>query len=91
MKKVKRINLAELFTSTLGMISSAKILFEKLNSDENNSFELDFEGVKFMSLAFTQEYLYQKRKSDKQISEVNLSDDVSQTLKLISKRMQINY
>ena len=42
MKRVKRINLVELFTSNLGMNSSAKILFEKLNSDVNNSFELDF-------------------------------------------------
>lgn len=89
-KKNKKINLVDLFTSNLGMNSSAKLLFEKLNSDETNCFELDFEGVKFMSMSFTQEYLYQKCRSDKKISEINLSDEVSQTLNLVSKRMKIS-
>lgn len=89
MNEVEKIYLVDLFTSNLGMNSSAKRLFEKLNSNTNKCFELDFEGVKFMSLSFTQEYLYQKSKSDKKIHEINLSDDVSQTFKLVSKRMQI--
>lgn len=89
MKETEKINLVDLFTSNLSMNSSAKILFEKLNSDETNCFELDFEGVKFMSMTFTQEYLYQKCRSDKKISEINLSDEVSQTLNLVSKRMKI--
>lgn len=89
MKETEKINLVDLFTSNLGMNSSAKLLFEKLNSDETNCFELDFEGVKFMSMTFTQEYLYQKCRSDKKISEINLSDEVSQTLNLVSKRMKI--
>lgn len=90
MKETEKINLVDLFTSNLGMNSSAKLLFEKLNSDETNCFELDFEGVKFMSMSFTQEYLYQKCRSDKKISEINLSDEVSQTLNLVSKRMNIS-
>ena len=90
MKETEKINLVDLFTSNLGMNSSAKLLFEKLNSDETNCFELDFEGVKFMSMTFTQEYLYQKCRSDKKISEINLSDEVSQTLNLVSKRMKIS-
>ena len=90
MKETEKINLVDLFTSNLGMNSSAKLLFEKLNSDETNCFELDFKGVKFMSMSFTQEYLYQKCRSDKKISEINLSDEVSQTLNLVSKRMNIS-
>ena len=90
MKEAEKIHLVDLFTSNLGMNSSAKLLFEKLNSDETNCFELDFEGVKFMSMSFTQEYLYQKCRSDKKISEINLSDEVSQTLNLVSKRMNIS-
>lgn len=88
MKEVEKICLVDLFTSNLGMNSSAKRLFDKLNSDKNMSFELDFKGVKFMSLSFTQEYLYQKNKSSKEISEINLSEEISQTLNLVSKRMQ---
>ena len=42
-----------------------------------------------MSISFTQEYLYQKYKSNKKISEINLSDEISQTLQLVSKRMKI--
>lgn len=89
MKEVEKISLVDLFTSNLGMNSSAKSLFEKLNSDKTKCFELDFDGVKFMSMSFTQEYLYQKSKSDKEISEINLSEDVSQTFNLVSKRMNI--
>ena len=72
------------------MNSSAKFLFEKLNSDKNKCFELDFKGVKFISMSFAQEYVYQKNMSDKEISEVNLSDECSQTLIYISKRMNIS-
>lgn len=89
MKEVEKIHLVDLFTTNLGMNSSAKLLFEKLNSNENNCFELDFAGVKFMSMSFTQEYIYQKCKSNKKISEINLSDEISQTLQLVSKRMKI--
>ena len=42
-----------------------------------------------MSMSFTHEYLYQKYGSDKKNSEINLSDEVSQTLNLVSKRMKI--
>lgn len=87
MVEVEKIYLSKLFTSNLGMNFSARQLFEKLNSTDNDCFELDFEGVKFMSMSFAQEYVYQKKKSNKKINEVNLSDDVSNMLNLVSKRI----
>ena len=48
MKDVEKICLVDLFSSNLGMNSSAKQLFDELNSSNNESFELDFKGVKFI-------------------------------------------
>lgn len=88
MENVKKIQLVDLFTTNLGMNSSAESLFENINSSEMNNIELDFKNIKFMSMSFTQEYLYQKSKTDKNIYEINVSDEISKMFNLVSKMVK---
>ena len=84
---VKIIKLVDLYTPNLGMSSSAKDLFVKLKNIDYENVEIDFDRVEFMSMAFTQEYIFQKNKSSKNIVEINMSEDISFMLNLINKRL----
>lgn len=50
--------------------------FEKINKKKEAEIELDFSGVKFFSRSCADEYLKQKKVSDKKIVEVNMTEEV---------------
>ena len=79
------IKIKEVINSNLGMNSSARNLFKELNETPKKNIIIDFSDVIFMSRSFTQEYLYQKYKTDKKINEINVPDDVSQMFQVVEK------
>lgn len=89
MYKMKVIALEKLYTSNLGMNFTAEELIEKISSEDETIFKLDFDGIKFMTMAFAQEYIYQKNKTDKTILEINVSKDVSDMLEYVKRRNDI--
>lgn len=70
---------------TLGMNISAKELFEEINNSPNPNIVIDFTGIIAMGRSFAQEYIYQKMKSDKNIYEENLPEDVEKMFEVVKK------
>ena len=79
------IKISDELDSHLGMNFVAKEFFETINGSEFTRFVIDFNNVKFMSRSFTQEYLFQKLKTDKEIIEVNVPNDVQKMFDVVSK------
>lgn len=79
------IKIEEVIHKNLGMNSSAKKLFRKLNDYSANNITIDFSNVVFMSRSFTQEYLFQKLNSNKNISEQNVPENVQKMLDVVKK------
>ncbi len=82
----KKIILKEKLNKALEMTFVAEDLFKYINNLKEEEICLDFKDIEFMSLSFTQEYIYQKNKSLKKIKEENLSKDVEPMLKLVETR-----
>lgn len=66
----------EINSKNLGMRASVKDLFQKWNQSRDKSLVIDFTNVEFMSRSFAQEYVQQKKHSNKTIKEVNVPEDV---------------
>lgn len=80
------IKLKDVLNESLEMNFIADDLFKYINNLKEEEICLDFKDIEFMSLSFTQEYIYQKNKSLKKIKEENLSKDVEPMLKLVETR-----
>lgn len=79
------IIISEKLDPHLGMNFAAKELFDEINSSDISKYVFDFSNVIFMSRSFTQEYLFQKLKTDKIIEEVNVPEDVQKMFDVVSK------
>ena len=79
------IKIVRFISSNLGMNISAKELFEEINNSPNTNIIIDFTDVFFMGRSFAQEYIYQKMKSDKNIYEENLPEDVEKMFEVVKK------
>lgn len=73
----KRVN------RNLGMRSSAKSFFKELNNTFKKEIIISFENVEFMSRSFAQEYIQQKKRSNKSINEIKLPEDVEKMFKVV--------
>ncbi|MBQ9026374.1 MAG: hypothetical protein IJ104_08390 [Methanobrevibacter sp.] len=79
------IYISDKLDSHLGMNFVAKEFFDEINSSDFNRFVVDFSNVKFMSRSFTQEYLFQKFETDKEIVEINVPAHVKKMFDVVSK------
>lgn len=79
------IKIERFISSNLGMNISAKELFEVINGSPNPNVILDFSDVFFMGRSFAQEYIYQKMKSDKNIHEENIPEEVQKMFDVVKK------
>ncbi len=79
------IKIGETIHSNLGMNSSARNLFKELNNSPAKNITIDFSNVIFMSRSFTQEYLFQKLNSNKNIIEQNVPEDVQKMFDVVMK------
>ena len=66
---------------------SATDLFGKINQINESDFIMDFEGVFFISMSFAQAYYASKRRSPKNITEINLSDEVKPLMEMVEKQL----
>lgn len=80
---VSVINLEKRFAGKLGLRTTAVKLFQDLECE--NEVILDFKGIRFMSRAFAQEYIYQKHNSKVHIIESNMSDFIKGLLDVVLK------
>ena len=81
------IKIKDEINNALDFNKSATDLIEKLNGLEDNDFIIDFEGVFFISMSFAQAFYASKKRSPKNISEINLSDDVKPLMDMIQKKI----
>jgi len=84
------IKLQEIYNTTLEMSFTAEDLYTNhINNTKYKEIILDFTGITFMSLSFTQEYVYQKTHCNKKIIETNMHHDIKPMLELVEKRNKI--
>jgi len=65
------IRIVDILSSDLAMRNSAIKLFFHINSLPVRKIILDFDSVTSISRSFSDEYLHQKKVSDKEIEEIN--------------------
>ncbi|MCL2115035.1 MAG: hypothetical protein FWH29_02305 [Methanobrevibacter sp.] len=90
MDETQKIKINDHINSSLELNSAATEFFENVNQLSENMIEIDFENIIFMSRAFTQEYVAQKIKTQKDIKEVNISKDILLILRMVEKSFGIS-
>ena len=81
------IKISEEINSSLELNSYATEFIDKINSYDESDFVIDFEGVKFISRTFAQAYYASKKRSPKNIAEINLSSDIKPLMDMIEKQI----
>ena len=81
------IKIKDEINTALDFNKSATDLFNKINQINETDFILDFEGVFFISMSFAQAYYASKKRSPKNITEINLSGDVKPMMEMIEKQL----
>lgn len=81
------IKIKDEINNALDFNQSATEFINKLNRIEESDFIIDFEDVFFISRSFAQAYYASKKRSPKNITEINLSDDVKPMMEMIEKQL----
>ena len=81
------IKLKDEINGALDFNQSATELFEKINQINDNDFTMDFEDVFFISRSLAQAYYFSKKRSPKNVNEINLSRDVLPMMEMIEKQI----
>ena len=81
------IKIKDEINTALDFNQSATELIDKINRINELDFIIDFEGVFFISMSFAQAYYASKKHSPKNITEINLSDDVKPMMKMVEKQL----
>ena len=81
------INIAQEINSSLELNSYATDFIDKINQVNESDFIIDFKDVTFVSRTFAQAYYASKKRSPKNITEINLSSDVKQLMAMIEKQI----
>ena len=66
---------------------SATDFINDLNQINETDFVIDFEGIIYISRSFAQAYYAAKKRSPKNITEINLSSDVKPMMEMIEKQL----
>lgn len=82
-EKAKIIRPDKIIAKDLTLRESADELFKVLNSSKENKIIVDFSKIEFMSRAFADEYLNEKQKTTKSITEKNLKTNVKKMLSIV--------
>lgn len=78
-----KIKISEKIHPNLGMNQAAEELFNEINNENVDEIFIDFSNVVFMSRSFTQEYLFQKLTSDKNIVELKVPEDIQKMFDVV--------
>ena len=74
--------------SSLEMNSAAVEFLDDVDKLKDNDILIDFTGVVFVSRSFAQSYYTKKNKINKNITEINISEDVKPLMKMIQKKFE---
>jgi thiamine kinase-like enzyme len=77
--------IADYISQNLAFRDSADSLFNYVNSLEKSTI-IDFSGIKNITNSFAHQYMANRKKTEKIITEINISPDVKQMFELIEKR-----
>ena len=81
------IKLRDEINTSLDFNKSATDLIDRINHLDESNFILDFEGIIFVSMSFAQAYYASKKRSPKNITEINLSDDVKPLMEMVENKI----
>lgn len=90
---MKRINLEFLFRGVyLKTRGSAKKLFSEIDILEDDNIELDFSGIKLVSISFSQQFNVELLESKKHISIINTNPFIKTVLEKtkMNEKMKLN-
>jgi len=88
MRTMKRISLFKEFGKNVVTRTSVQVLFDKVTRYKSTSLIMDFSDVEFISRSCVHEYLKQKKKSKKHITEEHVPDVVKQMMKIVDDQMK---
>lgn len=71
-----RLQLSKILGNNIFTRRTISNFFEELNERKDNEIEIDFSNVEFISRSCADEYIKQKKESNKKIVEVNMSNNV---------------
>lgn len=80
------MKLSQIFGNNIFTRRTISNLFEKLNQMKDKKLELDFSGIDFISRSCADEYIKQKKSTEKKIVEVNMQDDVCSMFNVIKNQ-----
>ena len=81
------IKIKDEINDALDFNQSATDFINKINQINNDDFVIDFSGVFYISRSFAQAYYASKNRSPKNITEINMSDDVRPMMDMIEKQI----
>ena len=81
------VKLKEEINTSLDFNKSATDPFNKINRLDEKDFIFDFEGIVFVSMSFAQAYYASKKRSPKNIDEINLSAEVKPMMEMVEKQL----
>lgn len=81
------IKIKDEINQALDFNQSATALFNKINQINETDFIIDFEGIIFISRSFAQAYYASKKRSPKNIDEINLSGEVKPMMEMVEKQL----
>lgn len=82
MKNIE-ILIDQVIDRNLGLRLSATDLFDELNNTPEKNIIINFHNVEFISRSFAHEYVKQKMKTNKNIIEKDVPEDVGQMLTIV--------
>ena len=84
----KKIKLEKIISKNLIFRDTANKLFDNIDNFNATIIFIDFNKIQSITRSFAHQYLINKRKSKKNIIDVNISPDVQNMFKLIEKTIK---
>lgn len=79
------ISIKKEINSSLELNTSASDFLDKIDKLSGDYFEVDFEGIIFVSRGFLQIYYSRKSKMDKNIVEINVPEEIKPLFEIIER------
>ena len=70
------------------MNSAAVEFLDNVDKIKDNDILIDFTGIIFVSRSFAQSYFTKKNKINKNITEINISENVKPLMEMIQKKFE---
>ena len=87
---MNNIIVAETMSPNLALRNMADSFFDSLEKKEFNHLQLDFTGIKSISRSFAHQYILRKKNCSKTITEMNVPDNVSKMMGLVTRSSASN-